>query len=141
MSRVGLSPVPIPSGVEIKIANDVLTAKGKLGEQTVALGDAVNVTVEDNEVRVKQVEDSKFGRSMWGTTRSLVQNAVIGVSEGFTRRLVINGVGYRAAVQGTTLNLQLGYSHDINYPMPEGIKVALEGDRGEYVVRKEGKKK
>jgi large subunit ribosomal protein L6 len=134
MSRVGLSPVPIPSGVEIKIANDVLTAKGKLGEQTVALGDAVNVTVEDNVVRVKQVEDSKFGRSMWGTTRSLVQNAVIGVSEGFTRRLVINGVGYRAAVQGTTLNLQLGYSHDINYPMPEGIKVALEGDRGGIIA-------
>ncbi|MEX2617976.1 MAG: 50S ribosomal protein L6 [Alphaproteobacteria bacterium] len=134
MSRVGQSPITIPSGVEINISGDVLTAKGKLGEQTVALGDAVNVTVEENEVRVKQVEDSKFGRSMWGTTRSLVQNAVTGVSEGFTRRLVINGVGYRAAVQGTTLNLQLGYSHDINYPMPEGIKVALEGDRGGVIA-------
>ena len=112
MSRVGQNPVAIPSGVEVSIANDVLTAKGKLGEESVALAGVVEVAIEENEVRVKPLDDSKFARSMWGTTRSLVQNAVTGVSEGFTRRLVVNGVGYRAQVQGSNLNLQLGYSHD-----------------------------
>jgi len=134
MSRVGQSPVAIPDGVEVSIAGDILTAKGKLGEESVTLAGVVEVAIEDNEVRVKPADDTKFARSMWGTTRSLVQNAVTGVSEGFTRRLVVNGVGYRAQVQGSTLNLQLGYSHDINYPVPEGIKVALEGDRGGVIA-------
>jgi large subunit ribosomal protein L6 len=130
MSRVGQTPVAIPSGVDVSIADDVLTAKGKLGEESVALSEVVDVTIADNEVRVTPRDETKFSRAMWGTTRNLVQNAVTGVSEGFTRRLVINGVGYRAQVQGSTLNLQLGYSHDINFPVPDGIKIALEGDRG-----------
>ena len=129
MSRIGKNPVAVPDGVEISIATDLLTAKGKLGEQTVPLTDAVTVTLEGGEILVKPVDQSKRSRSLWGTTRSLVDNAVVGVSVGFTRRLEIIGVGYRAQLKGKTLNLQLGYSHDIDFPIPEGVSVALEGDR------------
>ena len=134
MSRVGKNPVEIPSGVEVSIVDDILTAKGKLGEETVPLTDIVDVTMEENKVSVKPRDESKQSRSMWGTTRSLVQNAVTGVSEGFTKKLEIVGVGYRAQMQGKTLNLQLGYSHDIPYPVPEGITIALEGDRGNVIA-------
>ncbi|MGY9107801.1 MAG: 50S ribosomal protein L6 [Alphaproteobacteria bacterium] len=134
MSRVGKNPVAVPDGVEISIAADLLTAKGKLGELTVPLTDAVTVTLEDGEILVKPVDLSKRSRSLWGTTRSLVDNAVVGVSEGFTKRLEIIGVGYRAQLKGKTLNLQLGYSHDIDFPIPEGVSVALEGDRDGIVA-------
>ena len=134
MSRVGNNPVDIPSGVQVSIGNGILTAKGKLGEESVSLTDVVEVTMEENQVAVMPRDDSKQSRSMWGTTRSLVQNAVTGVSEGFTKRLEIVGVGYRAQMQGKTLNLQLGYSHDIPYPIPEGISIALEGDRGSGIA-------
>ncbi|MDD9904355.1 MAG: 50S ribosomal protein L6 [Rhodospirillaceae bacterium] len=134
MSRVGKNPVEIPSGVEVSIVDGILTAKGKLGEETVPLTDVVDVTMEENKVSVKPRDESKQSRSMWGTTRSLVQNAVTGVSEGFTKKLEIVGVGYRAQMQGKTLNLQLGYSHDIPYPVPEGITIALEGDRGNVIA-------
>jgi len=134
MSRVGNNPVEIPSGVEVSIVDGILTAKGKLGEETVPLTDIVDVTMEENKVSVKPRDESKQSRSMWGTTRSLVQNAVTGVSEGFTKKLEIVGVGYRAQMQGKTLNLQLGYSHDIPYPVPEGIAIALEGDRGNVIA-------
>ena len=134
MSRVGKNPIEVPNGVAVALADGVLTAKGKLGEESVSLTDAVMVEIEENLIRVRPRDDSKRARSMWGTTRSLVQNAVFGVSEGFTKRLEINGVGYRAQVQGSTLNLQLGYSHDIAYPVPDGITVALEGDRGNVIA-------
>ena len=134
MSRVGKLPVAVPSGVDVSIVDGLLTAKGKLGEESVPLTDAVEVTLEDNEVKVSPRDETKHSRAMWGTTRSLVQNAVAGVSEGFTKRLEIVGVGYRAQVQGKTLNLQLGYSHDIAYPMPDGITIALEGDRGNVIA-------
>tara|TARA_A100001037_G_scaffold188374_1_gene168680 strand:- start:275 stop:814 length:540 start_codon:yes stop_codon:yes gene_type:complete len=134
MSRVGKNPVEIPSGVEVSIVDGILTAKGKLGEETVPLTDIVDVTMEENKVSVKPRDETKQSRSMWGTTRSLVQNAVTGVSEGFTKKLEIVGVGYRAQMQGKTLNLQLGYSHDIPYPVPEGITIALEGDRGNVIA-------
>ncbi|NKB59194.1 MAG: 50S ribosomal protein L6 [Alphaproteobacteria bacterium] len=134
MSRVGKSPVEVPSGVDISIVDGILTAKGKLGEEAVTLVDAVDVTVADNQIRVTPKDESKHSRSMWGTTRSLVQNAVSGVSEGFTKRLEIVGVGYRAQMQGKTLNLQLGYSHDIPFPVPEGISIKLEGDRGNVIA-------
>jgi large subunit ribosomal protein L6 len=124
----------VPSGVEVSIVGGLLTAKGKLGEEKVALSDAVEVSLADNQVTVTPRDETKHSRAMWGTTRSLVQNAVSGVSEGFTKRLEIVGVGYRAQVQGKTLNLQLGYSHDIAYPMPEGITIALEGDRGNVIA-------
>ena len=126
MSRVGKNPVDIPSGVELAISGRVVTAKGKLGEMSYELTDAVSATLEDNRVVVQPADDSKAARAMWGTTRARLQNMVTGVSEGFSKELEIAGVGYRAAVQGQTLNLQLGFSHDINFPIPEGISIKCE---------------
>lgn len=178
MSRVGKNPVTIPSGVTVDIKDGVVKAKGKLGELSYSYdADLVETKVEDNLVWVKPLSESRKSRSMWGTARARVQNLVTGVSEGFTRRLEIVGVGYRAKVQGTTVQLALGFSHDVNYQLPEGItakcatptqieitgadkqvvgQVASEirayrspepykgkGVRyeGEYILRKEGKKK
>ncbi|MEN8195157.1 MAG: 50S ribosomal protein L6 [Pseudomonadota bacterium] len=126
MSRIGKNPVEIPSGVEVSIVNDLLTAKGKNGALTVQLHEAVEVKQDDGKVVVSPREGAPAAHKMWGTMRSMINNAVIGASEGFTVRLEINGVGYRAAVQGNNLNLQLGYSHDIIYPIPQGITVKCE---------------
>lgn len=126
MSRVGKNPVAVPSGVDLKIESGQVTVKGKLGALSFALSDLVTTAFEDGQVTVKPANDSKAARSMWGTTRACLENMVIGVSEGFTKHLDINGVGYRAAVQGQSLTLQLGYSHDINYPVPEGITIVCE---------------
>jgi large subunit ribosomal protein L6 len=126
MSRIGKNPVVIPGGVEVTIANDILTAKGGKGTLTVALHEAVSVKQDDGKIVVAPRDESKRAMTMWGTVRSQVNNAVLGASEGFIRKLEIRGVGYRAAVQGSTLNLQLGYSHDINYPVPEGIEIKCE---------------
>ena len=134
MSRVGKYPVGIPDGVTVSIADNVLTAKGKLGELTVPYTDDVTVEMKDGEVKVTPNGTNKRARAMWGTVRALVNNAVVGVSEGFTRRLEINGVGYRAQVQGKKLNLQLGYSHDIGFPIPDGITIKLEGDRQSVIA-------
>ena len=126
MSRIGKNPVEIPSGVEVTIANDLLTAKGGKGTLTVPLHEAVSVSQGDGKVVVAPRDESKRAQTMWGTVRSLVNNAIVGASEGFVKRLEIRGVGYRAAVQGRTLNLQLGYSHDIGYAIPEGIEIKCE---------------
>ena len=126
MSRIGKNPVEVPSGVEVSIVNDLLTAKGKNGTLTVALHDAVEVKQEDGKVVVNPRAGAPAASKMWGTMRSMINNAVIGASEGFSVRLEINGVGYRASVQGSNLNLQLGYSHDIIYPIPQGITVKCE---------------
>jgi large subunit ribosomal protein L6 len=134
MSRVGKYPVGIPDGVNVTIAGNIVTAKGKLGELTVPYTDDVTVEVKDSKVVVTPVDASKRSRAMWGTVRSLVDNAVTGVSKGFTRRLEINGVGYRAQLQGKKLNLQLGYSHDIGFPIPDGITIKLEGERQSVIA-------
>ncbi|MBK17362.1 MAG: 50S ribosomal protein L6 [Rhodospirillaceae bacterium] len=126
MSRVGLSPVTVPDGVTLNVAGQVVTAKGKLGELSVNVVDDVEVTHEENQVRVKPRNDSPRARAMWGTTRSLVQNIVTGVAEGFSINLEIVGVGYRAAVQGKELVLQLGFSHEVHHPIPEGITIKCE---------------
>ncbi len=126
MSRIGKHPVEIPGGVEVSIANQVLTAKGGKGTLNVPLHDSVRVVHADGKVTVSPRGDSKRSRTMWGTMRSLINSAVVGVSEGFVVRMEINGVGYRAAVQGSSLNLQLGYSHDISYPIPDGIAIKCE---------------
>ncbi len=123
MSRVGKHPVPVPDGVEVEIAGQTVSAKGKLGQRSLTLGDEVQVTMEDQLVWVKPREDTRRCRTMWGTSRSLVNNLIVGVAEGFTIELQINGVGYRAAVEGRDLNLQLGYSHDIKYPIPDEIEI------------------
>ncbi len=126
MSRVGKNPVDVPAGVEVAISGGLVSAKGKLGAlEFQATGD-VAITQEEGKIWVKPVNESKKARSMWGTARSRIQNMVTGVSEGFTKNLEINGVGYRAAVQGQALNLQLGFSHDVAYPIPEGITIKCE---------------
>jgi large subunit ribosomal protein L6 len=126
MSRIGKNPVAIPQGVTIDLAGQMLTAKGRLGTLSLDVSNDVTAMVADGAVTIAPKDDSKRARAMWGTTRALVNNIVTGVSAGFTRNLEINGVGYRAAVQGSNLNLQLGYSHDISYPIPPDVKIACE---------------
>jgi len=123
MSRVGKNPIEIPGDVQVSIEGAIVTAKGKLGELSHQVSDSVSADLEEGKVLVRPVDDSQAARAMWGTTRSLLQSLVTGVSAGFTKELEINGVGYRAAVQGSTLSLQLGYSHDVDYPIPEGITI------------------
>lgn len=177
MSRVGKHPVAIPAGVSVALDGGYVKAQGKLGSLAVRVTEHVEVTHEGQSVTVRPRGTTREARTMWGTTRTLVANLVKGVSEGFFRRLEIQGVGYRAQVQGSTLVLQLGYSHDVRYPVPKGVtiecpdqthivvkgadrqlvgQVAAEiksyrpvepykgkGIRyeGQYVLRKEGKKK
>ena len=177
MSRIGKKPVAIPGGVTATTEQGTLTVKGPKGTLTMAMLDDVIYKVNEGEILVEPVSASQQARSAWGLQRTMVQNLVTGVTDGFTKVLEISGVGYRAAAQGSNLRLQLGYSHDVNYPVPEGIdiktpdantveisgidkqkvgQVAAEirrwrkpepykgkGNkyRGEYVFRKEGKKK
>jgi len=177
MSRVGKHPVAVPSGVEVQISGQTLSAKGSLGTLRLVVSNEVTAAIADGAVTIAPKNETKHARAMWGTTRALVNNMVNGVSKGFSVTLEINGVGYRAAVQGSTLNLQLGYSHDIAYPIPSDVNIVCErptlirvsgADRqrvgqiaaeirayrppepykgkgvryeGEYVRRKEGKKK
>ncbi len=126
MSRVGKHPVTIPEGVNVALMGQAITVKGKLGELSTTLPPEVEVTHADGKVTVRPRTASARARAMWGTSRSVVNNMVTGVSEGFKIDLEINGVGYRAAATNTELTLQLGYSHDINYPIPEGIKIKCE---------------
>ena len=123
MSRVGQLPVTVPDGVDLQIGDGQIKAKGKNGELQMKLVDDVVVSREDNLVYVKPVNQTKRARTMWGTTRSLLDNLVVGVSDGFQKKLEITGVGYRAALQGKDLVLQLGFSHEVRYPVPEGIKI------------------
>ena len=126
MSRVGKYPVAVPTGVTVQLAAGAITVKGKLGESKLDLTDEVDTSVEGNQVWVKPRSETKRSRQMWGTTRALINNMVKGVSDGFTENLEINGVGYRAAVQGKILQLQLGYSHDVNFPIPEDVSIKCE---------------
>ncbi len=123
MSRIGSNPVNIPDGVSIDVAGIVVTVKGKLGELSTRLTDDIEVHQENSLLWVKPRNSTRNARKMWGTSRSLISNIVVGVSEGFTRKLEINGVGYRAQVQGSKLNMQLGFSEDINYYIPDGIDI------------------
>jgi large subunit ribosomal protein L6 len=177
MSRIGKVPVTIPAGVTADIANGVLSVKGPKGTLTLNLRDEISYTVEDGKIVVKPANATKAARAFWGMQRTLVNNLVTGVTEGYTKVLEITGVGYRATAQGKTLKLQLGYSHDVNFPVPEGIEVKTPDNttveitgidkqkvgqvaaeirrwrkpepykgkgikyRGEYIFRKEGKKK
>ena len=177
MSRIGKKPVPVPAGVTATIDGRELSVKGPKGTLTMHLADEVRYAVEEAGVSVTPANDTKRARSFWGMQRTLVQNLVTGVTEGFSKQLQITGVGYRAAVQGKNLRLQLGYSHDVDFAIPDGItiatpepttvnisgidkqqvgQVAAEIRRwrkpepykgkgikyaGEYIFRKEGKKK
>ena len=177
MSRIGKKPVVVPSGVTANVEGQTVKMKGPKGALSFLVPDEVSVKLEDGKVKVDPRHETKRSRSMWGTSRTMVANLVTGVTKGFERKLEITGVGYRAAVQGKNLQLALGYSHDVVYPIPEGIQIAtpkpteititgidsqkvgqvaaeIRGFRppepykgkgvkyaGEYIFRKEGKKK
>ena len=123
MSRIGKKPVTVPSGVTATIDGGVLHVKGPKGSLSLTLRDEISYTLEDGGISVQPANDSKQARAFWGMQRTLVQNLITGVSEGFTKKLLITGVGYRAAAQGRNLKLQLGYSHDVDVAVPEGIEV------------------
>ena len=177
MSRIGKKPVPVPSGVTANVEGQTVKMKGPKGLLSFVVPDEVSVKLEDGKVKVDPRNETKRARSMWGTSRTMVANLVTGVTKGFERKLEITGVGYRAAVQGKNLQLALGYSHDVVYPIPEGITIAtpkpteititgMDSQKvgqvaaeirafrppepykgkgvkysGEYIFRKEGKKK
>jgi large subunit ribosomal protein L6 len=126
MSRVGKNPVPIPPGVQVAISAGRLQAKGKLGTLDMALSPDIETTIANDRVTVRPRNAEKHTRMQWGTTRALVANMIRGVSTGYRVNLEINGVGYRAAVQGKELVLQLGYSHDIHFPIPGDVKIVCE---------------
>jgi large subunit ribosomal protein L6 len=126
MSRVGKNPVKVPSGVTVNVSGQEVTAKGKLGQLSMVVSKDVEALLDGDSVLVKPRDESKRSRMLWGMTRNMIRNMVNGVATGYTVNLEINGVGYRAAVQGKVLNMQLGYSHDINYPIPEGIAIKCE---------------
>ena len=123
MSRIANNPVSIPSGVDVNIAGNLITVKGSKGELSHEIHPLVTVQQEENELKTTINSNSKFAKALSGTTRALIQNIVTGVSEGFERKLEIVGVGYRAAVSGKTLNLSLGFSHPVEFPIPEGITI------------------
>ncbi|MFN3451226.1 MAG: 50S ribosomal protein L6 [Sphingorhabdus sp.] len=177
MSRIGKKPVPIPAGVTASMEAGTLSVKGPKGELKMPMSDLISYEMQDDGLLVKPANGSKAARAFWGMQRTLVQNLVTGVTEGFTKVLEITGVGYRANSQGKTLKLQLGYSHDVDFAIPEGIEIKTPDNttveisgidkqkvgqvaaeirrwrkpepykgkgikyRGEYIFRKEGKKK
>ena len=177
MSRIGKKPVPIPTGVTANVEGQTIKMKGPKGALALVLPDDVLVKMDNGAIKVDPRSETKRARSMWGTSRTLVANLVAGVTKGFEDKLEITGVGYRASVQGKNLQIALGYSHDVIYPIPEGIAIATPrpveivitgSDRqkvgqvaaeireyrppepykgkgvkyaGEYIFRKEGKKK
>ena len=177
MSRIGKRPVAIPSGVTADIEGSVLTVKGPKGTLTLNMRDEISYTVGDDSILVKPANDSKQARAFWGMQRTLVENLMTGVTQGYTKVLEITGVGYRANIQGKNLKLQLGYSHDVDFAVPTDIEVKTPDNttieisgidkqkvgqvaaeirrwrkpepykgkgikyRGEYIFRKEGKKK
>jgi len=123
MSRIGKKPVAIPAGVNATIEGGLLSVKGPKGTLTMPLRDEISYTVEDNGISVKPANATKQARAFWGMQRTMVQNLITGVTEGFSKKLLITGVGYRANSQGKTLKLQLGYSHDVDFAVPEGIEI------------------
>ena len=126
MSRVGKNPVEVPQGVTIDVVKGAATVKGKLGTLKLDISDEVDVKVDGAKIWVKPANESKQARMSWGATRANLRNMVEGVSKGFVRNLEITGTGYRAAVQGKNLQLQMGYSHDVTFPIPEGIQIKCE---------------
>ena len=124
MSRIGKKPVQVPAGVTATVDGQKVTAKGPKGELHFVVNDEVLVKMEENAVVVTPVDQSKDARSKWGMSRTMIQNILTGVKDGFERKLEINGVGYRAAMQGKNLQLALGFSHDVVYQTPEGISIA-----------------
>ena len=126
MSRIGKNPIPVPEGVTVEVNSSQVSAKGKLGQLSFPTTADVDIKLEDGHIVVKPTSNSKQSRNMWGTAGALSRQIMEGVSNGFTKELEIQGVGYRAAVQGNNLQLQLGFSHDVLFPIPEGITIKCE---------------
>jgi large subunit ribosomal protein L6 len=124
MSRIGKKPVTVPQGVTAAVDGQTVTAKGPKGELSYVVNDEVLVKLEENQVVVTPVNQSQDARSKWGMSRTMIENIIMGVKDGFERKLEINGVGYRAAMQGKNLQLALGFSHDVVYEAPDGITLA-----------------
>jgi large subunit ribosomal protein L6 len=124
MSRIGKKPVAVPSGITANVEGQTVKIKGPKGALQVVLHDDVTVKLDGGQIKVDPRFETKRARSQWGTSRTLIANLIAGVTKGFEQRLEINGVGYRATVQGKNLQIALGYSHDIVYPIPEGITIA-----------------
>jgi large subunit ribosomal protein L6 len=123
MSRIGKKPVPVPSGVTASIDGQTVMIKGPKGEKSFVLNDLVLAEMTDDGIKIDPRNQTKPARSMWGMSRTMVQNLITGVTEGFKKDLAITGVGYRAQVQGKNLQLALGFSHDVVYPIPDGIDI------------------
>ena len=128
MSRIGKLPVIIPDGVEVKIDGQTVTAKGPLGTESVTIRPEITIVQEENKIVLTRNDESRQTRSLHGLSRTLVSNVVTGVKSGFTKKLEIVGVGYRAAVQGAELTLQLGYSHPVVITAPEGVTIQVEAN-------------
>jgi len=124
MSRIGKKPVVVPAGVTAKVDGQTVSVKGAKGELSFVVHDDVSVELNDAGVKVDPRFETKRARALWGTARAQINNLVIGVTKGFEKKLEITGVGYKAAVAGKNLQLSLGYSHDINYPIPAGVTIA-----------------
>ncbi|MGI9353822.1 MAG: 50S ribosomal protein L6 [Rhizobiaceae bacterium] len=125
MSRIGKKPVTIPDGVTASLDGQTVTAKGPKGELKFVVNDQVLVKLEDGMISVDPQNKSKEARSFWGMSRTMIENIMVGVKDGFTKNLEINGVGYRAAMQGSNLQLSLGFSHDVVYTPPQGVSIAV----------------
>ncbi|MBI1366442.1 MAG: 50S ribosomal protein L6 [Alphaproteobacteria bacterium] len=123
MSRIGKKPVPVPKGVTVSVDGQTVKAKGPKGELSFVVNDLCLVSLEDDKVSVQPVDKSKEARSQWGMSRTMIANMVAGVSNPFVKKLELVGVGYRAAMKGNSLSLSLGYSHDVDFPVPAGIKI------------------
>lgn len=126
MSRIGKHPVPVPQGVQVQLAGQTLTAKGPKGELKLTIVEELDVTMADGKITVKPRQPTRRARSMWGMQRTLVNNLVKGVKDGYSEELEINGVGLRAAMQGKNLQLNMGFSHEVIYPIPAGIEIKVE---------------
>jgi len=126
MSRIGKHPVPVPQGVQVQLAGQTLTAKGPKGELKLTIVEDLDVTMADGKITVKPRQVNRRSRSMWGMQRTLVSNLVKGVKDGYSEELEINGVGLRAAMQGKNLQLNMGFSHEVIYPIPAGIEIKVE---------------
>jgi len=124
MSRIGKKPVIVPAGVTAKVDGQSISVKGGKGELSLTAPDNVSVALVEGKIAVTPRNDSAQARAMWGTTRSMVNSLMIGVSKGFERKLEITGVGYKAVVSGENVRLSLGYSHDVTFPIPKGIAIA-----------------
>lgn len=123
MSRIGKKAVPVPAGVTASVNGKELSVKGPKGTLSLQMSDLINYDVQSDGIAVQPANETKQARAFWGMQRTLVQNLVTGVTDGFTKKLLITGVGYRASAQGKKLKLQLGYSHDVDIDVPEGIEV------------------